>query len=110
MNPNNSPEKFDGKLYGFRSWRLTHNPEELESLFASRKPWTPGENIAECNGIHEETVPAKKCGCGWNAWNSIPYALAYESSIEWSRVFGAIAGYGKIQIHRDGWRAEKAKY
>lgn len=79
-----------------------------------RGRWYRNTNVAEC--LNCEIVPGRSggffqdCHCGFNAWNSLLRADNY-LEIRKSRpeILGAIAGWGNTQIHKSGWRSEKAE-
>lgn len=109
-------------------------PEGLGAA-TGRAPWVPGVNVADCqhrNGtaatdarfIYEPAVgphdpPSRDCGCGLYAWHTLTRLAVYDEQRRMNalfggsgrelRVFGAVAGWGRVITHRDGWRAEKAR-
>lgn len=114
-------------LVGFRRFLILGlgTPSlRLESVFIHYE-WSPGENVARCEiemakKIWRDTspytampwdvlpdrheAPHPSCGCGLYALHRPPSRSSHERYVE-----GAIIGYGRMEVHRDGWRAEKAK-
>lgn len=125
-------------VVGYRAWRLVEDlateRDVLRSTGAGRTEWQPGVNVASCDGFdkaawgltmgqmarsmhlafghplpeepdepeHEpHFAPDPDCGCGL-------YAL-YAPDFDGYYVDGAVVAWGKIEVHRDGFRAEKAK-
>lgn len=123
--------EFDYALRGFRSWIL--NPfgdrPPLNS-FTGRGDWEKGENTSICNNFlrmerAEEDwdnlfpifspvphpAPHSKCHCGFNAFHKIEDVKRYGYGYGHRRgicITGAIAASGKVEIHSNGFRAEKA--
>lgn len=104
-------------VVGFRQWRV--DGDMLLPLFdnyggtnAMRAPvpWTPGENVAVCRAykrMHVE-MPGTDCGCGLYA----RYTLDDESRAlrrphVYDRVTGLVSATGALELHRDGFRAER---
>lgn len=104
-------------VLGFREWVTKDG--ELHPINDNGSAWEPGRNIAACwQGGKSSPCPTPKseitrlfgggCHCGFNAWfekeEILQSHIAYEDSIS-----GAIAGVGKLEIHRRGFRAEQAQ-
>jgi hypothetical protein len=53
--------------------------------------------------VHEP--PQDRCGCGVHITKSFLCATGYASE---PRVFARVKGWGKVAVHDDGWRVEKA--
>lgn len=120
--------KTEKPVLGFRSWNtfpvirgdMRNQIYYLAPLGAGRDHWVPGENIAECHShlSHRRPTlsfsdewrdtPGQHCHCGFNAFNTLEDAEAYNEGSPFA-VFGAVAGCGKVQVHEDGWRSEKAQ-
>jgi hypothetical protein len=120
---------FSECVIGYRAWRAD-DQGLLWPLYSRRDPWLPGTNTARCHrswqtrlalrwlwGERDQRVfapashsaPAQGCACGlytWRRpsrrWNEHP-ALCTPP-----RVVGAVASWGHIQVHADGFRAEHA--
>lgn len=100
-------EKILGKALGYRSWLISPiSKKPLLYSMASDFSWEPGINKASCFR-NSCSPPDKKCDCGFNAWNR--YLDVQEYSFGISTIQGAVAGWGNMQIHRDGWRSEKSE-
>jgi hypothetical protein len=120
---------FSECVVGYRSWRADGDGQ-LWPLRGHRRPWQPGINTARCecgssDRLHFEwsvidgrrvlepaplhDAPAERCTCGL-------YSLRVPQPA-WSRlgpfshgdhVGGAVASWGRIQVHGVGVRAEHA--
>lgn len=114
-------------VIGYRGWNLTHprrlpDGQEDEYRLISGGPagavWEPATNRAECKllemarlgrygatddqlaaGYHE--APAPNCACGFYGYNDLASGQG--------GVTGAIAAWGRIEVHRHGFRAEYAR-
>lgn len=120
---------FSECVIGYRSWAVGDDGQ-LWPLSANRRPWKPGVNTARCNctssdRLHFEwswvagrrvlepapqhAAPAMDCRCGLyslrrpqGSWQTDRrYAAG-------SLVSGAVASWGRVQVHRGGVRAEHA--
>jgi hypothetical protein len=92
-------------VIGFRQWRLRGN--ELWSLRTEDR-WERGALTAHCLGDarHEGPAPHNACTCGFYAW----YAPTPRTASAATRdlVGGAVALWGRIELHAQGMRAERA--
>jgi glycine cleavage system H lipoate-binding protein len=99
--PERSPDYLE-PLLGFRLWEIRDG-----ILFgpAYDEPWAPGENVATCRQPTNHVAPVDNCRCGFNAYHSrTPLASLYGKRY----VAGAMAAWGDIETHKDGFRAERA--
>lgn len=109
-------------IIGFRMWTAENGL--LRSSGAGNALWDPDVTVAECEGfdkvralippslahlldepeVSREPHPAPKadCGCGLYAYHG-PQAL------DGVAIFGAIAAWGRVEVHEVGFRAEKAR-
>jgi glycine cleavage system H lipoate-binding protein len=104
-----APDLFE-PVVGYRAWRLDDDGELLPWTGVSG-PWTPGVNEAECHyysrgrAAPDHRPPAPDCMCGI-------YALAnlgdHRLTGRAGQAVGAIVAWGAIELHRTGFRAEKA--
>jgi hypothetical protein len=92
-------------VIGFRQWRLRGS--ELWSLRTEDR-WERGVLAAHClsDAHHEGAAPHNGCTCGFYAW----YAPTPRTASAATRdlVGGAVALWGKIELHAQGMRAEHA--
>lgn len=124
-----APLTFSECIVGFRIWSIDAFGA-LRPQSVNHAPWVPGLNVAGCarqqmglvfylwnnsgyGGVPPEKhkAPHKNCECGLYARfdvESLPL-IDYESVATGTPfVAGAIAAWGDVQVHRDGFRAEKA--
>jgi hypothetical protein len=92
-------------VIGFRQWRLRGS--ELWSLRAEDR-WERGVLTAHCLGgaHHDGPAPHNGCTCGFYAWYAPTPRTASAATSD--LVGGAVALWGKIELHAKGMRAEHA--
>jgi hypothetical protein len=116
-------------VLGYRAWDADAEGR-LWPISDRRRPWVPGVNTARCNceaansrrlewssfegwrrlePAPEHQAPAAGCACGLYSWRRPPR--------DWSgsragatppRIVGAVASWGLLHVHDDGFRAEHA--
>ena len=123
-------------VVGFRRWRIEDGL--LRSTGAGQAIWDPGVTVAECEtgtdkasgdmivyGDVEPTIhpaPAPDCGCGLYAYHDPGIRERDQMGLGFARlaaslgghelpveIAGAVAAWGRIEIHEDGFRAERAR-
>lgn len=116
-------------VIGYRAWRADAHGR-LWPISDSRRPWVPGIHTARCNcdDDHEhlrlewstfdgkprlEPAPSHRaphagCECGLYAWRHPLAAWDDPARATPPRVVGAVACWGLLQVHGDGFRAEHA--
>lgn len=101
------------------------------------EPWVPGRNNAVCSGREvwpwphgwtglappplrdapphlgdqpraRHPAPAPDCKCGLYAMHSIRQELQRAGRVAEEEVLGAVVGWGAIEVHANGWRAQYA--
>jgi hypothetical protein len=99
-----------GKLYGLRAWKVT-TQEGKERLAAVHDgaTWPCGEWLeATCGRGAPHAAPDPDCSCGIHAWHprrsSARRALATRS-----HVVGVVEATGAVELHEDGFRAQRAR-
>jgi glycine cleavage system H lipoate-binding protein len=88
-------------LPGFRAWTLTRDGWLRPATGGAG--WEPGVNAARCGHGLGHASPAAGCMCGLYAFHTVHRQLAGEA------VIGAIAAWGEMHVHRDGFRAGRAR-
>jgi len=125
-----SAPTFSECVIGYRAWRAD-DEGLLWPLYSRHDPWLPGVNTARCQrswqtrlalkwlwGERDQRVfgaatkhaaPAQDCACGLYTWRR-PSRRWYEHPALSTppRIVGAVASWGHLQVHRDGFRAEHA--
>jgi hypothetical protein len=92
-------------VIGFRQFRLVDS--ELWSYRADYR-WMPGVHVATCLADPRPPgpVPHKGCTCGFQAWyRPTPRTASIATS---DLVGGAVALWGRVELHAHGMRAERA--
>lgn len=118
-------DKLTQAVLGFRMWPIT--PNGLGAA-TNRPGWEPGINTAKCaqpeadtssvRGMRyfyvdtrlkqPHTAPHRDCHCGLYAWGTLDQLNDYRYDPGMS-IYGAVAGWGKVISHKQGWRAEKVR-
>lgn len=111
-----SVSTFMQPVLGFRAWKLTPDGDLLPRAVSALEhldagPWRRGRNDALCMyaGITRtaHAAPDADCDCGLYAYHEVASVRR-----EWQAqdcVVGAIVGWGNLQVHRTGFRAERAQ-
>jgi hypothetical protein len=92
-------------VIGFRQWRL--HGSELWSLRTEDR-WQRGAQTAHCRSpvAHDGAAPSHGCTCGFYAWYAPPPRTASAATSD--LLAGAVALWGKIELHPTGMRAQHA--
>jgi len=95
------------KLFGDLPMEATLNATTLAGEGSARPGWaTRGPTHAVCGEAGTEDVPHYPGSCGLYIYHGMP-APGYAPE-PW-QVFGAVRAWGKILVHRDGFRAAVAE-
>ncbi len=98
------PPLYPSALLGWRNWR-PRDQGRLYSLGFGHTTWGRGINQFRCRRHPDaHALPQGSCECGFYAYHEVT-PLLVGSSV----VLGAVLGAGATEIHRDGWRAERAQ-
>jgi len=115
------------KVIGFRTWEVVRDGR-LHSTGVGDTIWLPGPQRARCllaeeeveiqtwqsrrparvRGVEPHPAPAPGCECGFYALHD-PSSAAKRGGILSgvpSLVIGAVAAWGKLEVHHEGFRAE----
>jgi hypothetical protein len=100
-----------GPLYGLRTWIVVADEERerLKSLHQGGE-WPPGDGWvhAECPTGGEHHPPGHECTCGIHAWHpTLKNARRVLASK--AEVAGIVESRGAVEVHEDGFRAERAR-
>lgn len=99
-------------VYGLRTWTVRgERPDErLAGAYRDAAPWPAGGAWLEasCPGPEGHSAPAPQCSCGVHAWH--PRRRAARRILAGrGEVPGIVEAYGAIEVHEDGFRAERAR-
>ena len=99
-------------VYGLRTWTVRgESPgERLAGAYRDAPPWPVGGAWLEasCSGAEGHSAPAPQCSCGVHAWH--PRRRAALRILAGRReVPGIVEARGAIEVHADGFRAERAR-
>jgi hypothetical protein len=98
-------------LYGLRAWDVVGDAAaELLKGPQQGGTWPPGGQWLEavCSQSPEHKAPVQGCGCGLHAWHPTrPHARRILAGRH--EVPGIIEARGAIEVHDDGFRAERAR-
>jgi hypothetical protein len=98
-------------VYGLRTWAVSGEPgDERLSGTQRREPWPAGGAWLEASCPTEEshTAPAPGCSCGVHAWHPRPHT-ARRILASRRELPGVMAAKGAIEVHEEGFRAERAR-
>lgn len=84
---------------GFRYWRISG--DRLVAL--GGEIWEPGDVTAHCRQQRRHQAPGQACGCGIYGLHDAPRVIPP------GRALGAIAAWGSMLVHPDGFRAARAR-
>lgn len=120
---------FSECVLGYRAWAIDRQGR-LWPIADRRVAWEPGINTARCNcrvtgalafdwSLHEgrrvlephplHDAPDQDCTCGLYSWRRPQRRWARDGRFaSGSRVCGAVACWGRVQVHGPGFRAEHA--
>ena len=104
-----APALVPSPLYGLRTWSVVGGHGE-ERLAAPQRgtPWPVGEWLTARCGVATHDAPARACGCGIHAWH--PGRRTARRVLGTRGVIpGVVEAAGAIELHRDGFRAERAR-
>jgi hypothetical protein len=98
-------------VYGLRTWTVSgERPDERLAGPYRDAPWPAGGAWLEasCPSAAGHSAPAPGCGCGVHAWH--PRRRAARRILAGRReVPGIVEARGAIEVHEDGFRAERAR-
>jgi len=91
-------------VVGYRAWRVEEDGL-LRAWTFTDLSWEPGVNRAVCARDARHAAPVSDCMCGL-------YALSDPSDrrldFRAGQAVGAVAAWGELEVHRTGFRAERA--
>jgi hypothetical protein len=100
-----------GPIYGLRTWRVAGAPGE-ERLIGSQRTmtWPAGGALleAECSATPSHDPPGPTCACGLHAWHPRRAAARRVCGVR-SEVPGILEASGAVELHANGFRAERAR-
>ena len=100
-----------GPLYGLRTWSVAgaHGRERLEGPQLGA-PWPGGGEpmVAHCAVDPAHTAPEPGCTCGIHAWHPRRGSARRVLGTR-GRIPGVVEAGGAVEVHRDGFRAERAR-
>lgn len=103
------PDLVEGVI-GYRQWSVARHPDgayTIGPIGAGCDHWMGGAEVRARCGTSHHAAPDPVCHCGWNAWHE-PLELD-KILFPRSRVAGAIVGWGRVEVHGDGFRSEWAR-
>jgi hypothetical protein len=98
-------------VYGLRAWNVAGEPgaerlsgPQMGAAWPTRGEWLE----AQCTQTPEHAAPVRGCGCGLHAWHPTR-RFARKILAGRHEVPGIIEARGVIEVHDDGFRAERAR-
>jgi hypothetical protein len=98
-------------VYGLRTWTISgQRPEERLAGPQRETPWPPGGAWLEasCPAAKGHSAPAPDCDCGVHGWHPRPRA-ARQILASRREIPGIVEARGAIEVHEEGFRAERAR-
>jgi hypothetical protein len=98
-------------VYGLRTWTVTGPPRDERLAGPQRRaPWpVAGAWLeASCPNVEGHAAPAPGCDCGIHAWHPRPRAARRIFSTR-REMPGVVEASGAIEVHEEGFRAERAR-
>jgi hypothetical protein len=97
-------------VYGLRTWsvRGERADERLAGAYRDAARWPAGGAWLDASCPKEHSAPAPDCSCGVHAWHPRPRA-ARRILASRREVPGVVEATGAIEVHEDGFRAERAR-
>jgi hypothetical protein len=104
-----APELVPSAVYGLRTWAAIGAQGE-ERLAGPRQgtPWPTDGAWLEARCDHGHAAPAADCDCGIHAWHPGPHGARRVLRLRWE-IPGVVETEGAVELHRDGFRAERAR-
>jgi hypothetical protein len=93
-------------VVGYRQW-LAKPSGRLRSMGVGQTIWEPELMHARClldPTAHDTPAPTTECECGLYAWHDAEMVEPYTGS---PLVSGAVLAAGRLEVHADGFRAER---
>jgi hypothetical protein len=111
LAPVDAVPTFSDCVIGYRTW-VADDEGQLWPVYSQHRPWQPGLNTARCdggNGDPSHPAPGDSCACGLYSMRSPQSEWTGAASLRTGTlVCGAVASWGRIQVHDSGVRAEHA--
>jgi hypothetical protein len=104
-----TPPLLPSPVYGLRTWAAA-GPQGEERLTGPRvgTPWPTGGAWLEARCDHGHSAPSAGCDCGIHAWHPGPHGARRVLSLRWE-IPGVVETEGAIELHQDGFRAERGR-
>jgi hypothetical protein len=100
-----------GPIYGVRTWGVAGPPgdERLTGPYRTTT-WPSGGAMleAECSAAPPHAPPGTTCACGLHAWHPSRAAARRVCGVR-SEVPGILEASGAVEVHADGFRAERGR-
>jgi len=96
-----------GRVYGLRTWVVTAD-ERLAAPYQGTVWPAGGEPVVAACAEVGHAAPAAGCRCGVYAWHPTPRAAKRVLQCRFE-VPGIVEAWGAVDVHADGFRAERAR-
>jgi hypothetical protein len=111
------PPLFAGSVHGLRTWGVIgwHGEPRLAAAFDGSR-WSAGgqPTRAACSARGGHPAPAGGCSCGLYALHPRPDSAheivsELEGQFDGGTCLGLVEAWGRVEVHADGFRAERAR-
>jgi hypothetical protein len=104
-----APALVPSPLYGLRTWSAI-GEQGAERLAGPRQgtPWPSDGAWLEARCDQSHSAPAPGCDCGIHAWHPGPQGARRVLALP-REVPGVVEAEGAVELHHDGFRAERAR-
>jgi hypothetical protein len=104
-----APPLVPSPVYGLRTWTAV-GPQGDERLAGPRQgtPWPDDGAWLEARCPHDHDAPAAGCDCGIHAWHPGRHGARRVLALRWE-IPGVVEAAGAIELHQDGFRAERGR-
>lgn len=132
------PRRVDGPIIGYRIWNLHYWLYPMQLMGYRDTPWERTMPAAKCSpwgygGVYVsfagtyppqtptcQAAPGWDCACGYNALTELPGLSLWQRAPTMpdgstsdgpaaATMIGIVAGWGRVILHSDGWRSERAR-
>ena len=103
-----APPLVPSPLYGLRTWTVVGGERLSGPQRAAAWPLGGGWLEAACAQVPDHAAPAPECACGIHGFHPTPRTARRVLAAR-GRIPGVVEAAGAIEVHEDGFRAQRAR-